>query len=257
MKWLIASLLIFIFGIFNIFAPIRGTIQYVFAPVQYGLQQAAFEINNGIDFFTKLTQIRSENISLLDENELFRAKLLELRALEEENNLLREQLNLKNFDSDTSQLILAKTLGSTAGQVGTTMVLDKGKVHGVVEEDMVVIGNYLVGKVVNTTNNRSEVELITSPTLVISVIDSNTKTEGVSKGQFGTSMLMSRILPSENVEIGDIIVTSGRDGIFLPDFIVGEITEVSEKSAEVLREATTQSLISLSSLRKVFIISGK
>lgn len=257
MKWLIASFLIFLLGIFNVFAPVRGTTQYLFAPVQYGLQQLAFEINDVINFFSKLTQIRSENISLLEKNENFRSELLELRDLEEENLMLREQLRLQDSNNDESQLVLAKTLGSTAGQVGTMMILDKGEAYGIAKDDIVVKGNYLVGKVVNVTKNRSEVELITSPTLVITVIDSQTKTEGVSKGQFGTSMKMSRILPSEQVNVGDIILTSGRDGIFLPDLIVGEVTDVSEQSAEVLREANIHSIISLNSLRKVFVISSK
>jgi rod shape-determining protein MreC len=253
-RWLLVSLVIFILGIFNFFAPLRGGLQYFFNPLQFGLQQIAVGIKDGVDFYLNLRQIRSENLSLLDEIEGLRSEIFRLEELEEENKLLKEQFGIFGTEDLSKGLILARTLGNIEDHTRTSIALDRGSLHGISIGDVVVKGRHLVGVVRDVTQQRSEVELITSPTLSISVIDFETKTEGLARGEFGTSVLMGRILPGEQVHVGDTIVTSGRDGRVLPGYLVGSVTEVSEESAEVLRQAAVEVLLNLESLGKVFVI---
>lgn len=254
MKWLIASLIIFILGIFNLFAPIRGAVQYTFNPLQFGLQQVAIGIRDGFDFYKNLRTIHSENLTLLEELEGLRSEVLSLKELEEENQLLRDQLNVADVEDLSKGLILAQTLGNINDHTGTSIVLDRGSEHGISAGDFVVKGKHLVGVVREVTSQRSEVELITSPTLTLSVIDFETKTEGLAKGEFGTAVIMERILPGENVNVGDTVVTSGRDGKVFPGFLVGEVTSVSGESAEVLRNASVKVLLDFENLGKVFVV---
>jgi len=253
-KWLIASLIIFILGIFNLFAPIRGAVQYTFNPLQFGLQQVAIGIRDGFDFYKNLRTIHSENLTLLEELEGLRSEVLSLKELEEENQLLRDQLNVADVEDLSKGLILAQTLGNINDHTGTSIVLDRGSEHGISAGDFVVKGKHLVGVVREVTSQRSEVELITSPTLTLSVIDFETKTEGLAKGEFGTAVIMERILPGENVNVGDTVVTSGRDGKVFPGFLVGEVTSVSGESAEVLRNASVKVLLDFENLGKVFVV---
>ena len=254
MQWLIASLIIFILGIFNIFSPVRGAVQYAFNPLQFGLQQVAIGLRGGFDFYKNLRTIHLENLNLLEELEGLRSEVLSLRDLEEENQLLRDQLNITSPEDLSRGLILAQTLGNINDHTGTSIVLDRGSAHGISQGDFVVKGKHLIGVVREVSPQRSEVELITSPTLVLSVIDFQTKTEGLAKGEFGTAVVMERILPGENVNVGDTIVTSGRDGKVFPGFLVGEVTHVTGESAEVLRSASVKVLLDVENLGKVFVV---
>lgn len=257
MQWLLVSLVIFILGIFNFFAPIRGGLQFIFNPLQFGLQEVATSLRGGVSFYFNLRSIYGENLNLLELNEGLRSELLRLKALEEENKLLKEQLGVRVTDDLSKGLILAHTLGNINDHTGTSVVLDRGSLHGINIGDIVVKGRHLVGLVRSVTQQRSDVELLTSPTLTLSVIDFETKTEGLGRGEFGTSVLMERILPGESVNVGDTILTSGRDGRVYPGFLVGEVSEVSEESAEVLKEASIKVLLNLGNLGKVFVIPTK
>ena len=245
MRWLLASLVIFILGIFNIFAPIRGGLQFVLNPLQFGLQEMAGGMRDGASFYFNLRAIHSENLTLLERNE----GLL--------SELLKDQLGVLVTEDLSKGLILAKTLGNFDDHTGTSIVLDRGSLHGINAGDVVVKGQHLVGLVRSVTHQRSDVELITSPTLTLSVMDFETKTEGLARGEFGTSVLMERILPGEQVQPGNLIITSGRDGRVFPGYLVGEVIDVSEESAEVLKQASIKVLINLDNLGKVFVIPNK
>lgn len=257
MRWLLASLAIFILGIFNIFAPIRGGLQFVLNPVQFGLQEMAVGLRDGVGFYFNLRSIHSENLKLLEEREDLLSEVQRLKYLEEENQLLKDQLGVLVTEDLSKGLILANTLGNFNDHTGTSIVLDRGSLHGINEGDVVVKGQHLVGVVRSVTQQRADVELITSPTLTISVVDFETKTEGLARGEFGTSVLMERILPGESVGKGNLVVTSGRDGRVFPGFLVGEVIDVSDESAEVLKYASVKVLLNMDNLGKVFVIPNK
>jgi len=98
--------------------------------------------------------------------------------------------------------------------------------------------------------------VITSPEVSITVIDttSKDKAEGLVTGDFGTAVVMSRILPNEDVRVGDSVVTTGRDGSFEPGYIIGEIARIEGNAAEPLRAALIEPGIDFSKLSKVFVL---
>ena len=57
------------------------------------------------------------------------------------------------------------------------------------------------------------------------------------------------------ISVNDVFVTSGRDGIFPPGYVVGEVSSVSEESADTLKEVTLDSVLDLENLDRVFVIT--
>lgn len=230
--------------------------QYIFNPVQYGFQEIARGIKDWFVFYSNLKMVREENLELLAQVSDLTAEVASLKDAAEENDLLREQLGVEIETESGRGLVIAQTLGNKQDKTNTSLILDKGSLHGISEGDLVIQGQFLIGIVRQVTSQRSVVELITSPALSIGVLDFETKTEGISKGQFGTFLRVGRVLPEEQVNIGDTFVTSGRDGVFPPGYIVGEVTEVSEQSAEELKEVDLKILVDFESLGKVFVVAG-
>ena len=257
MKWFFASLVIFILGFFNFFAPVRGVIQYTFNPVQFGFQQMEHGIEDWFSFYKNLTKIRGENLELLQEVNSLQGEIATLKEFETENKLLREQLSLVTQEEKDRGLLIAQTLGNSQDKTGSSLVLDKGSLAGVAVGDIIIQGKYLIGIVREATPHRSLVELTTSPNLVVSVRDFQTGTEGLSQGLFGTSILVNRILPNEAVKTGDLFVTSGEDGIFPPGYIIGEVTEVSGESPDVLKEVSLKTVLDFNRLGKVFVLGAR
>lgn len=256
MKKLGISFAIFILGIFGVLTPFQDLFQTILTPVQFGLRSSAGNIRGGIDFFAHLKNVRNTNITLLQENNDLKAAILELKKTQEENILLKEQLKLKNKDTFDKELVLANVLGNPADLTGGSIIIDKGSRQGIKIGANIIEGNYLVGIVKEVSTERSLVRLITSSDVSATVIDidSSQKTEGLAIGQYGTSIRMTRILPNEEINPGDTIITSGKDGLFEPGLLVGKVVEVVQVPAEPLKSAYLETIVDKSSLRKVFVI---
>ena len=256
MKKLFIALIIFIFGTFGVLNPVRDAFQFIFAPIQFGLKNVALGLKGSIDFFYNLKRLRDENIALLQENNDLTSVILELKKAEEDNELLKDQLNLKNKESFDKEFVMASVMGNPNDLTGGTIIIDKGLRHGIKIGANVIEGNYLVGIVKEVYTERSLVSLITSPSVSATVrdIDVAQKTEGLVTGKYGTSIQMTRILPNEEINVGDSIITSGKDGFFEPGLLVGKVVQVVEVPAEPLKSAYLETIVDTSKLHKVFVI---
>jgi len=101
--------------------------------------------------------------------------------------------------------------------------------------------------------------LITSVNSSFTVYDLNSglSIEGLAKGKHGSSILVERILPSEKIETGDTVLTSGRDGLYPQGLIVGKITQIISDPAQPLKKAYVESSVDFGKLNKVLIVREK
>lgn len=256
MRIIIVTLIILALGLLELLNPVRDAFQGFFAPVQFGLRKTAISVKDSSRLFYNLNDIRKENLGLLRENQELRGIIVDLKKAEEENTVLRSQLDLKNsavFDKD---LLLASVMGNPDDLTGTSLLIDKGSRQGVQPGDNVIIGNFLVGIVSDTSGERSIIDLVISPEVSMTVenINLSASSEGLAKGDHGTSVKVSRLLQSDVVEVGDVFVTTGKDGRFLPGLSVGSVTDVTFQSADPLKTATLNPMVDFSNITKVFVI---
>ena len=256
MKYLVTSFVILIFGFFGILNPLRDGVHFVFTPIQFGLVRMAGDIHDMTSFFFNIGSVHDQNVKLQTENESLRAEIVSLKKLSDENQVLRDQLLIQGSDSTPRNLLLANVMGNANDLSGSSILIDKGSSHGVHVGENIIKGNYLVGIVKEVFMNRSLVELITAPSSSLAVYDLDVrgKTEGLAVGQYGTSIEMKRILPNEEIRIGDTILTSGKEGIYEPGLIVGKVNDIKQVAVEPLKSAFLETVIDLGSLTKVFIL---
>lgn len=250
------AIFILILGLTNLLNPVRSVYQKFTSPIQYGLRISAISMKEATQLFHNLNNIRRENIDLIKENHELQGIIVELKRAEEENVLLRNQLELKNDNLVDKELLLAKVLGNLEDTTGTTFILDKGFKQGIELNDNVIVGNHLIGLITEVTNDRSVVRMITSPDTSITVkdIDSSTNIEGLARGDVGTSIRVTRLLPGEKIDKGDIFITSGKDGVFVPGLSVGIVEVVTSDSADPLKNARLKPMLDFTRLEKVFVI---
>lgn len=256
MKYLVTSFVILIFGFFGVLNPIRDGVHFVFTPIQFGLVRIASDVRDMTSFFLNIGSVHDQNVKLQVENEALRAEIVSLKKLSDENQVLREQLLVKGVNSSQRNLLLTNVMGNSNDFSGSTVLIDKGSSQGVHVGENIVKGNYLVGVVKEVYINRSLVELITAPSTSLAVYDLDVKgkTEGLAVGQYGTSIEMKRILPNEEIHIGDTILTSGKEGIYEPGLIVGKVNDIKQVAVEPLKSAYLETVIDLGSLTKVFVL---
>lgn len=200
----------------------------------------------------RIKRLKSENLELV-------AKLAEQEKLLKENAALLSQFQTQ--ETKAYDLLVAEVVGAPGFIPGVTtpsnLILDKGEKDNVKVGNSVVSKNNLIGKVTKVSYFLSKVDLVIHPSVVFPVETINGAT-GIVKGGEGNKMTLDNVLPSENLKIGDLVLTKGDvdiNGIgTAPNLIVGEIKSIEKIPTALFQRAEIKSLLDFNRLSIVFIV---
>ena len=206
-------------------------------------------------FFTELTQLgslNSKNNQLEQENAQLREQVAQLKQLETENQQLRAQLQ---FPSQSNlQLLGADVVAFAPDTIHELLVINRGSKDGVTVGMPVVSGGQLIGKISQVSGASSFVLLVNDASFRALVIDQETKTPGIIKGQAGGAVVMERIPQTQSINNDDTIITNGQDGEFPPGLIIGKVSGVSNDSQSIFKNAQIQQVVNPYELRVVLVV---
>ena len=157
----------------------------------------------------------------------------------------------KHLDPSTYNLLPARPIG-----LGRYLKIDKGETSGIkVGQAVVFEGNY-VGKVVTVSPASSNIQLLTDPDSKVAGFSQNKegKGKGIILGQFGTEILMDKILHEEKVAEDDLVYSEGLEGFLPRGLILGRVSQVLERENEVFKQAKLQPIFDVRDLELVFVI---
>lgn len=254
---LLIALLLFFFSTKVWFAKILGIFSKPLLPIEKVLLST---YQKGAGWTTYFATLKAKDQQIFQLQGRLNQLALEQNQL---SSCLEENEKIKKL---LSSPLPAQWRFMEARVVGLTekMRIDRGQKDGVKEGMMVVSENILVGKVIKVNENDALVQLLSDVSLKMPVLvkkPSPDKTKavggiqarGLLLGQGGEKLLLDRVLQSEDIQKGDLVVTVGEEG-WLPDLLVGQIVDVAPKTAEVYQKARVSPLIDYQNLRIVFII---
>jgi rod shape-determining protein MreC len=237
----------------------------VTAPVTF-VQKGVNAVGDWIDGLAasvrRYAVVVDENSELKEENLLLKEHLAVLADLEEENQRLKEALNLKDRFSNY-EIIGANIVGTDPGNFLYNYRIDAGSLDGVEIDDPVVASdNLLVGRIYSVGLTSSVVVPLVDELSGVSAW--TTKSGGghaVVKGDIEYKQeglcLMDTISETMDLEIGDIIETSGMGGIYPRGILIGEVIDVHKETSLIERHAIIQPFIDFNSIEEVYILKDK
>lgn len=175
--------------------------------------------------------LKAENDRLAEENERLQGEVTAGQISQEQLQQLLENEGI-TFTGNYPR-VHARVVAGSVGNFGQTLDLDKGSSSGIAEGMAVVTGKGLVGKVVQVSSDRSTIELITSGNYQVGFTSLRTAAVGIAQGTRSPSVLFGfNIDVSQNVQVGDIVVTGGTlRSQFPPDLPIGTIATVQTDPA--------------------------
>lgn len=203
------------------------------ATVLYPLQRAAYtpvDLYEQLgDYFSSLTAVQRENVQL-KRNELESANwLLRQQHLELENQRLRELLDMKARQPVSGTI--AEILYTARDPFSRRVIVDKGGQHGIAAGQAVVDEAGVLGQVTRVYPLQSEVTLVTdkNQAVPVKIVRNGLRTAlfGASGGQLELRFLAA----NADVQPGDLLVTSGLDGVYLPGLPVAKVLRVERDAA--------------------------
>ena len=223
----------------------------VFSEVQRASNAVTTGIRTRWDDYVALTQVRTENERLKQQLGQMRVELQEQRGLAKQSQSLQQLLGLKT--SIQVQTTAANVIAGGASPDFRTVTIDKG-VNDRLHADMAVIAPAgVVGRIIMPTVRASKVQLLIDRNAAAGAIDERTRAQGVVVGTGADELRMDYVAGSADVKAGDMVVTSGIDGIYPKGFVIGQIQSVrrgaGEYSAVVIRPA-----VDFSALEEVLVV---
>jgi rod shape-determining protein MreC len=183
------------------------------------------------------------------------------RAIEEKNQYqeaalsnerLRRLLDLKT--SLPHQMLAAEVIGRDPSPWFKTIIIDKGSKEGVAAAMPVVIPEGIVGQVVESAGGYAKVLLIADQNSAVDAIVQRTRARGIIKGGLSGKCSFDYVLRKDEIGVGDIVISSGVDGVFPKGLRIGEVSEIIKRNAGVFQDVTITSYVDFEKIEEVFII---
>lgn len=203
-----------------------GSVQLVFSGIGNGIKNTVFSIRELADLQNQYDSLarKLENYSTLERD------YADMRA---ENARLKEQLGFAQ--SMTSIKASAQIIAKDASNIYSSYVIDKGASAGIARNMAVAAFQNgtegLAGKILDVRAQSSVVLPLYDQRFYVSARFSRTRTEGLVSGQGSADdpLVMRYVskLNATEIQVGDMVVTSGLDSIFPPDLAIGRVKEIS------------------------------
>jgi rod shape-determining protein MreC len=205
-----------------------GTALYPLQVVALMPRDAAYRIG---DYFSSLSSLENENKNLKQQQIANAQSLQQAQQLFAENAQLRKLLGTSQQVSAKS--VMSQILYDTRDAFTRKIVLDRGSRHGVAPGQPVIDDVGVVGQVTRVFPFTSEVTLLTDKdqAIPVQVVRSGLRSVAYGRGQPG-ALDLRFMAANADIQKGDVLVTSGIDGVYPPGLAVAKVVQVENKSSD-------------------------
>ncbi|ATB37562.1 rod shape-determining protein MreC [Cystobacter fuscus] len=196
------------------------------APVQRGLVGLIDGVKAVVFGYIDLREVRQENEQLRAENLQLRASVHALGETRMENERLRGLLAYA--EASPGPDIPARVIGVNPVAKLLSVRINRGESDGVFRGMSVVTPDGIVGQVVRTTGGWADVALVTDAQSRVAAQVQRSRARGTAAGAGKGPLQLENMLRIEDVQEGDLIITSGTDGVYPPGLVVGKVTHLEK-----------------------------
>lgn len=208
--------------------PVGVVLMWVLRPLQMAAQGTANWFIGVQENYLTMSGFKSENERLrkrIQALEVERQRLLEADAT---NRKLQQLLDFRAQLPGKS--LTASIIANSASSWFQGCILDKGSADGVQKDMAVVTPLGVVGKVVSVTAHSAKVILLTDANSGIDVLVQRTRSRGIVSGSLDSGTVLKYVKRSEDVQVGDRLITSGLDGVFPKGLVAGTVIRVNKQN---------------------------
>ncbi len=203
---------------------------------------------------TERGQLLEDNAKLKEDNLLLNSKLQKFAALESENKRLNELLK-SSYDKIGGSAIVAKLISTDYTPFRQRIVINKGRHNNAYIGQPILGAQGVIGQVVAVTPFSATGILISDPEHAMLTQVNRSGLRALAVGTGNPRQLRLDYVPLDaDIREGDVLVTSGLDGRYPPDYPVGKISRVTKGSGDNFAGVTLKPFADLDSHREVLLV---
>jgi len=260
--YLSVSLLLLIFRTGRIVKVGRALFLYLLAPNPRIVSKLLSETGRIGESISQLVSAREENKIL---QERITSLLQEREKLQEAISESKRLKRILNYQEEAPyELVSARVVGWTPSLFSSALLIDKGINQGFEKDTPVVAwqesenpqenGMAVVGRISESGPDMSKVLLITDANSELAAMIQRSREKGVIAGTGERALLLKYLSPTADLEIGDLIITSGMGRIFPAGLVIGSVEEVLTGVGGLEKRARVVPRLNINQLEDVQII---
>ena len=234
---------------------IEQGLDFIVTPIKSLSSAISNAVGSFFERHTNVDALYEENEQLKDEIASLKEQLVTLDEYRLENQQLKEFLEIKELNPSL-ELETASVIGSDPLDSFGAFTIDKGSLHGVKKNDVVICREGLVGIVSQVNSISSRVTTILDPTVHIGAFISSTQDDGLIKNTAALALEMTMLSRETQATIGDYIITSGTGGVFPKGLLIGTVAEISADANGLSKNAAVRPAADIRNVRNVAVIKS-
>jgi rod shape-determining protein MreC len=223
----------------------------IFSEVQRGLSGGFSGIHNLWSGYIGLRHLKVENDALKRELSSAQVAVQEQRALADRTRGLERLLELREHLE--LKTVAAEIIGAAAAPDFRTLTIDRGTRDGVRADMSVIAPAGVVGRLVVPSLRSAKVQLLIDRNAAAGAIIERTRAQGVVVGSGDDRLRLDYVSEVFDVVAGDVVMTSGIDGIYPKGFIIGRIESV-ERVGGSYKRILIKPAVDFSALEEVLVV---
>jgi len=227
-------------------------------PIQYAAATLARGLSNIWGDYVYLVDVKEDNARLASQNARLRERVRKLESLEEENHRLRRLLDMRT--SLKTDVVSAQVIGKNTNEFFRVarVSLDR-EARDIGPNLPVITPDGVVGTTLKSAGDTVDVRLVVDAGSGVDVVVQRTGARGFARGTGDeTKYLLSieYVQRTDEVEVGDLLVTSGVGRRFPKGIPVGTVTQVVKRDFGIYQQVYATPAVDFSRLEEVLIVTS-
>lgn len=223
----------------------------VFSEVQRGLSGGFSGIRGVWAGYIGLRHLKVENDALRRDLAAAQVAIQEQRALADRTRGLEKLLEMR--EHLPLKTVAAEIIGAAATPDFRTLTIDRGTRDGVRADMSVIAPAGIVGRLVVPSLRSSKVQLLIDRNAAAGAIIERTRAQGVVVGGGDDRLRLEYVSEVFDIVVGDVVVTSGIDGIYPKGFVIGQIESV-DRAGGAYKRIVIKPAVDFSRLEEVLVV---
>lgn len=222
------------------------------APVDVVFRFFSVTVAGVFDDYIIMVRANEEARTLREQNARLSVQLQIAREMELENQRLKDLLQFR--EKLSGEFMASRVLARDPSYFYDSVRLNRGSRDGVRPGMAVLAAEGAVGLVIKVTGDTSHVLLVTDPNSSVDVIVARNRKRGVLEGTAGSLMRLKHVGKGGNVQVGDLLLTSGLTGSFPRGILVGRVSNIQLESDHVTQRVEVEPSVSFADLSEVLLL---
>ncbi len=209
-------------------------------------------VNYVFENYINLIDAKKKNLELRKKVEQMQLENLKIAELEKENERLKQLLRLTEQRPNT--MIAARVIGEDVMNWFKCIIIDKGQSSGIRQRMPVVTAAGIVGQAVEVNKWHTKVMIINDTNSAVDIYVVGKHTRGIVEGTGQTILKLKYVSKNDDLEVGDRLITSGKDGIYPKGLPLGIVININKNKPGLFADVEVMPFNNFKKLDEVLVV---